>query len=219
MKKDIVIVDYGMGNIFSIKSAFEFCGAVVKISSDPDVISQANKLILPGVGSFPDAMEEIKKTGIQDALNFFVSKDKPILGICLGMQIFLNESSEFGMTKGLGFIPGRIIAIPSKDKIGNPLKLPHVGWSHLLFNSKTSSGASENSILDSINPEDNFYFVHSYMAKLENPLENCVAIVEYGGHQFPAVIKKNNITGCQFHPEKSGNLGLKIISNFLKTNE
>jgi glutamine amidotransferase len=202
---DVVIVDYGLGNIWSVKNAFEFMGANVTLSANPAVLVAARKLVLPGVGSFGTGMSNLHERGLIDALNEAVlKKGTPILGICLGMQLFADGSEEAPGVQGLGWIPGQV----RKFSKSAP-RLPHIGFNgvnpsapNLLFGPKHS-----------ISSED-FYFVHSYRFVTEN-LSHVLAHTIYGD-EFVSAVQKTNIFGVQFHPEKSQSSGLKLISRFIK---
>jgi glutamine amidotransferase len=210
---EIVIIDYGVGNLLSVQRGLEFCGAKVIISSDPDLILHANKIVLPGVGAFSNAMQAIIDRGLLSVIKKIPEKKIPLLGICLGMQMLMDESEEFGLTKGLGLIPGRVIPIPNKTIHGEYQKIPNVGWYSL--NSSNSDASWNNSILRYTNKDDAVYFVHSFMSVPIN-VDHKLAYCEYGGHEISAVIQKDNIIGCQFHPEKSGQVGLNILKAFLE---
>jgi glutamine amidotransferase len=211
---EVVIIDYGVGNLLSIRRAIEFCGAKVKVSSNFEEIVTAKKIILPGVGAFRDAMESLHKLCLIEAIHELNILNTPLLGICLGMQLMMDESDEFGITSGLGLIPGRVISIPNKATNGERIKIPNVGWRELMpIGAQDQWGCSplkNNQIGESV------YFVHSFMV---SPVDSDVIIAEctYGGHKIPAVLKKNQIVGCQFHPEKSGKAGLKIIESFINS--
>ena len=208
---EIVMIDYGLGNLLSVKRAVEFCGFKIKITSDPKILLKAKKVILPGVGSFQKAMDELNKKGLIEAIVEISRNKVSILAICLGMQLLLDESEENGITKGLSLIPGVVKKIPEESN-NIKLKVPHIGWSSFsYFNDKF-----ESSILNSINLNDYFYYVHSYHSILNNK-DFEIAKCNYGGLQINSVIKKDNIIGCQFHPEKSGKAGLKILKNFCKS--
>lgn len=213
MIKKIHIVDYGVGNLLSVQRGVQKCEGNPILSSDPEEILNADKIILPGVGAFKNAMSSLKELSLDKAIQEFASKGKPILGICLGMQMFLDESEEFEITDGLGLIPGRVIPVPSADINNNPIKVPHIGWNSLKQN---ESGMSwSKSILSNTKIGDYCYFVHSFMSSpedIKHRLSDCI----YGGHKVSAVIKKDNVTGCQFHPEKSGKVGLDILKNFVQ---
>lgn len=209
---EIVVIDYGVGNLLSVQRGLEFCGAKVTISSDPDLILHANKIVLPGVGAFSNAMQAIIDRGLLSVIKKIPKKNIPLLGICLGMQMLMDESEEFGLTKGLGLIPGRVIPIPNKTSHGEYQKIPNVGWYSL--NSSNSDASWNNSILRYTNKDDAVYFVHSFMSVPSN-VDHRLAYCEYGGHEISAVIQKDNIIGCQFHPEKSGQVGLNILKAFL----
>jgi glutamine amidotransferase len=211
IQPEVTIIDYGVGNLLSVQRALEYCGAKVTSSSDPRIILSSKKLILPGVGAFPNAMESLKKLNLISILKEIKVLQTPLLAICLGMQLLMDKSDEFGETPGLGLISGRVIAIPDLDLESNPLKIPHIGWGALHPSFEESSWA--NSILNSSVSGDSVYFTHSFMAQPTNS-KNQIAHVAYGGHQIPAVISTNQITGCQFHPEKSGVAGLKILKRF-----
>tara|TARA_B100000795_G_C22745796_1_gene417194 strand:+ start:360 stop:1001 length:642 start_codon:yes stop_codon:yes gene_type:complete len=208
---DVVIVDYGHGNLKSVQRSFKEIGKKTILSSNPSIISSANRLVLPGVGSFGSGMQHLEDYGLVDALHSFVEKGNPLLGICLGMQMLFSNGTEHGKFKGLGIIPGDVIKIIEKSENGNIRKIPHIGWSAL-----TTLGCQsdwENSCLKNIKQGDYMYFVHSYMAVLESNkylLSQC----NDEGLLIPAAVKKDNITGLQFHPEKSGRAGLQILSNF-----
>ena len=210
---DVTVIDYGVGNLLSVSRALEYCGAKVLVTSDANAILRSRKIVFPGVGSFPNAMEKLTNLGLISTLQQFAASGKPFLGICLGMQLLLEESSEFGSTPGLGIIPGRVVQVPKYDKTGEILKIPHIGWSTLL-RSNTRRNWS-NTILESTEEGAAAYFVHSFMAKPEN-MEDQIAHTVYGGHEIISVVKSQNITGCQFHPEKSGEIGLNILRSFLK---
>lgn len=208
---EIVMIDYGLGNLLSVKRAIQFCGFKTKITSDPKVVVKAKKVILPGVGSFQKAMDELNKKGLTEAITEISQKRVSILAICLGMQLLLDESEENGITKGLSLIPGIVKKIPEESN-NIKLKVPHIGWSSFsYFNKKFKPD-----ILNSINTSDYFYFVHSYYSILKNK-DFEIAKCNYGGLQINSIIKKNNIIGCQFHPEKSGKAGLKVLKNFCKS--
>lgn len=211
-KNEIVVIDYGVGNLLSVQRALEHCGAKSIITSDPEVILKAEKLLLPGVGAFSKAMQALNDRGLVDVLKSLLVKKIPLLGICLGMQMLLDESEEFGLTKGLGLIPGRVTQIPNKDINGEFQKIPSVGWYSLKF--PLGIDSQRSSILKNLKPNDALYFVHSFMA-VPTDEKHRLAYCIYGGHEIPAVIQRDNIIGCQFHPEKSGEVGLGIISAFI----
>ena len=207
----LTVIDYGMGNLLSVKRAFEHCGGTVVVTDSPEDIGRASKLVLPGVGAFKDGMEELKKRRLIDAIKTHCTEDKPFLGICLGMQMMLNTSHEFGMTSGLGVIPGEVLPLPDKDGNGIPHKIPHIGWSRI---EQTTVSSWAGSILDTVPPLASFYFVHSFYAA---PLDSSHTLAEcdYNGIRFAAALRAGNVYGCQFHPEKSGPDGLSILSQFI----
>jgi glutamine amidotransferase len=209
---EVVVVDYGMGNLLSVQRGLEHCGATVQLSADHNVILEATKVVLPGVGAFADAMNELNHQGLTEVIKEVAKRGTPLLGICLGMQMLLDESEEFGRTKGLSLIPGNVTPIPKTTVNGMPQKIPHIGWSALVIPEETNNWTQ--TILKNIEPGEACYFVHSYMASPSNSEHN-IANCVYGGRNIPAVIGNKNIFGCQFHPEKSGEVGLTILRNFL----
>ena len=209
-KNDIVIINYNMGNLGSVANMLNKIGASVSISSDPKVISYADKLILPGVGSYDHGMNSLHELGLIDILNQKVLEEKtPILGICLGMQL-LTKYSEEGKKHGLGCIDAQTLKFSFNNKINNELKIPHMGWNSL-------SKINDNILFSDIDPlENRFYFVHSYYVKCNNN-EDISAETIYG-NSFTSSLRKNNIFGTQFHPEKSHKFGMRVLNNFLKYN-
>ena len=209
----ISVIDYGVGNLLSVQRGFDNCGAEVKFISTPAEILTAEKLVLPGVGAFPNAMASLSNLGLVSTIQDFSLTGRPMLAICLGMQLLLDESEEFGKTKGLGIIEGLVTAIPNTDSVGVKQKIPHIGWNEL--HTRQSKETWQESILGGLNSGDATYFVHSYMATPKNQ-DNLLAYTPYGAIDVPAVITNNYISGCQFHPEKSGEVGLSILRNFIK---
>lgn len=210
---DVTIIDYGVGNLLSVQRGLEYWGAKVTLSSDAREILESERVVLPGVGAFPKAMEALNSRKLVSVIQEFAKSDKPLLAICLGMQLLMDESEEYGLTSGLGLIPGRVVPVPNTDLEGKTLKIPHIGWSDL----KTSNAKIDwsGTVLENNQEGDAAYFVHSYMVQPYNQ-ENLIAHVDYGGNRIPAVTLKNKITGCQFHPEKSGEVGLKILKRFIE---
>ena len=195
----IAIVDYGIGNLRSVQKALEYIGLEGTITSDKESILNSQGIILPGVGAFPDAMDNLKAEGLDIILKKAKDEDKPILGICLGMQLLFDESDEIRVCKGLGFIPGRI------KKLYGKVKIPHMGWNSLNI-------VNDNPIVKGIKEEDYVYFVHSFYSEMGFK-EDLIAECSYG-IQVPAVVGRGNVYGTQFHPEKSGDVGIQILKNF-----
>lgn len=199
MKTRIGIIDYGMGNLHSVKNALEFVDCDAFISADPRTLDHASGLILPGVGAFPDAMNCLNATGLADyVLN--AAENRPIMGICLGMQLLFDVSFEFRECRGLGLISGKAVKIEHKN-----VKVPHIGWNELTFK-------CESKLTQGLKNGDQVYFVHSYKAVVQND-ENLIAVTDHGG-EIAAVVECGSVYGCQFHPEKSSDTGLKILKNF-----
>lgn len=198
----ITIIDYGMGNLKSVYNALKKVNFDCQISSEVTDIEMADKLILPGVGAFKDAMDNLQNLDLILPIRKKVNDGCPLLGICLGMQMLFEEGYECELRKGLGFIEGKIKLMNSKEN----LKVPHIGWNRLEFN-------RENKILNNINKESFVYYVHSFMAT-EMIDENLIAYSKYGDINIPGIVNKGNVYGMQFHPEKSGEVGLKILKNF-----
>ncbi len=211
-RSDVVVIDYGMGNLLSVRRGLEHCGASVKVSSDPEVLNNAARVVLPGVGAFADAMAELQRLQLVEVVQAVAARGTPLLGICLGMQLLLNESEEFGLTAGLGLIHGRVVPLNVQSPEGNVLKVPHIGWSEL-YPSESCLDWS-NTLLQDVKPCEAVYFVHSFMARTTDQ-GHCLSQCRYGDLMVPAVISRDNIHGCQFHPEKSGETGLKILRRFL----
>lgn len=208
----VTIIDYGIGNLLSVARAFEHCGASVLMTNDPMKITNADYLVLPGVGAFADGMLGLTELGLVEPIKTFAARDRPFLGICLGMQLMLDESEEFGANEGLGLIPGKVVAIPAVGSNGAPHKIPHIGWNEIC----APAGISwEESILKNTPENSSFYFVHSFTAVPALP-EHRLADCYYNGQVIAAAIRKDNLYGCQFHPEKSGEIGHTIINTFLK---
>lgn len=208
----VVIIDYGVGNLLSVQRAVGECGAEAITSSDPDIISLADRVILPGVGSFANGMKALELLGLVDVINATAADGIPLLGICLGMQLLLEESEEHGVTKGLGIIRGRVVPVPNASLSGVPLKIPHIGWNSLVASENTTWNGT---ILQDLKPGDPVYFAHSFMAESEDPAVR-IADCLYGDNRISAVIAHSNVLGFQFHPEKSGNVGLRIMKKFIQ---
>lgn len=206
--KKISIIDYGVGNISNILAAIEHCGANGRVITTYQEVESSDYLILPGVGAFQYAVDQLNHKNIMDAIKNHILKEKPFLGICLGMQLMLEKSFEFGEINGLGVIDGEVISIKSKQVIDNSFKIPHIGWNKLIENRNIKN------IYSTLLDNKYMYFVHSYYANCKNE-SNVLANVDYNGIIMPAIIKHNNSYGCQFHPEKSGPEGLKIFKRFL----
>ncbi len=201
----IAIIDYGVGNLFSLKSSLLAIGQQAIVTNDINEIEKAEKLILPGVGAFEDAINKLKASGLDQVILEQAKSGKPLLGICLGMQLLLERSYEFGCFEGLGLIKGEVI--PLKGFIKDSLKVPHIGYNGLHFPKNKSK------LFEGIEENDCVYFVHSYFAS--NCDDAILATTEYD-QMITAAIGKDNVYGCQFHPEKSGKVGLKILTNFCK---
>lgn len=199
----IAIVDYGVGNLFSLKSSFAEIGADVTVTSDAEVIRSAEKIILPGVGAFGDAAEKLRQSGLDKVVIEETQKGKHLMGICLGMQLLFEKSFEYGEHDGLGLIKGSIR--PISDVIPKDLKIPHIGWNQLSF------GKEQHPIFKYLDEGDCVYFVHSfYGAECD---DSVIATTEYGA-ALTAAVASANVCGCQFHPEKSGKAGLSILKAF-----
>ncbi len=207
----IGIVDYNMGNLASVINAFKKVGADAVLESDPEKLTQYDRLILPGVGAFGDAMAHLASNGMDEAVIAFASSGKPLLGICLGMQLLFESSEEFGNHKGLGLIPGKVVAF-DESKFDHPLKVPHMGWNELFVQSSTLS-AQRSALFEGLPNDFYLYFVHSYHAVCDDTY----AIGKtYYGYEFVSAVQNENVFGIQPHPEKSHENGLKIIENFTK---
>lgn len=199
----IAIIDYGVGNLFSLKSSFGAIGEEVIVTSDPEILRGADRLILPGVGAFGDAADKLRESGLDKVLIQETKKGKPIMGICLGMQLLLDRGFEYGEHKGLGLIKGDIR--PISDVIPDNLPIPQIGWNALRIRRE------KHPIFKYINEGDHVYFVHSYYAS--DCDDSVIADTEYGAY-LTAAVASGNVCGCQFHPEKSGDVGLKILKAF-----
>ncbi|TSC59565.1 MAG: glutamine amidotransferase [Candidatus Peregrinibacteria bacterium Greene0416_62] len=203
----IVIVDYGLGNLFSVQKAFEMIGADVKISGTAEDIHAADRIVLPGVGAFGDGMDVLREKGLDRALTEeVINKKKPFLGICLGLQFLAETGEEHGEHKGLGWIKGRVRKL-DVEKQG--LKVPHIGWNEL-------SMVRESPLFADIKSDADFYFVHSYQLDCGDP-QDLIATAEYG-EKITAAVQRGNIFATQFHPEKSQDNGLKLLENFIRWN-
>lgn len=200
----IAIIDYGVGNLFSLRSSLKFIGEQAVVSGDAEEIRRADRLILPGVGAFSDAAAKLKDTGLDEVIRSEAASGKPIMGICLGMQLLFDKSYEYGEHEGLGLISGAVK--PISDVIPRGLKIPHIGWNALIKK-------KEHPILRDVNEGECVYFVHSfYAADCESSV---IATAEYGA-QLTAAVADKNVIGCQFHPEKSGDVGMRILRAFAK---
>ena len=209
MRINPIIIDYGVGNLYSLRKAIEFLGIEVNISNNPETIKKASHIFLPGVGSFGNAMQSLKKLELIKTIKEFAETEKPILGICLGMQILLTEGYEFGKFDGLNLIPGKVEKI--KDNLNPKMKLPHIGWNNI----EVGSGMSK---FISLYDKKKFYFVHNYFANTKNE-NDTIATCNYSGIRIAAIIQKKNIIGCQFHPEKSGEIGLQFLKSFCQNHK
>ncbi|HCY16751.1 MAG TPA: imidazole glycerol phosphate synthase subunit HisH [Curvibacter sp.] len=207
---DVTVIDYGVGNLLSVQRGLEHCGASVTLTADPERILAAERVVLPGVGAFGNAMRALEQLNLVEVIRGLASRQTPLLGICLGMQLLLEESEEFGITAGLGLIPGRVVPVPAQSVSGQAQKIPHIGWSAL---QPSAASSWSGTLLQDTRPGDAAYFVHSFMAVPTDPAHR-IADCVYGGHLIPAVIGRDRITGCQFHPEKSGEVGLRILRRF-----
>ena len=198
----IAIVDYGVGNLFSLNSSLRCIGAESVVTADEAILRSADKILLPGVGAFEDAARKLRESGLADLLKELAGQGKPLLGICLGMQMLFEKSYEYGEHEGLGLIPGSVK--PIRDVIPADYKIPHIGWNGLHFR-------KENPLFKFVKEGDCVYFVHSFYAA--DCDDSVVATSEYGA-ELTAAVARDNVYGCQFHPEKSGNMGLAILKAF-----
>jgi glutamine amidotransferase len=205
----IGIIDYGMGNLFSVSKALERLDVPYFISENKDELLAADALLLPGVGAFRDAMERLNKTGLAEMVRTYAAGGKPLLGICLGMQLLFEESEENGLTAGLGILPGRVVRFAGHTKDGQAYKVPHMGWNKLHY-------LHASPILRDVG-EDYVYFVHSYYV-VTNEKDVVIAKAEYDV-KVPAIVGRGNVYGMQFHPEKSGRLGMQLLRNFTELAE
>jgi glutamine amidotransferase len=214
MSRAVVVMDYGVGNLLSVTRALEHCGAAPRVSSDAAVVRSAERLVLPGVGAFESCMTSLKASGLREPLLEFIDSGRPLLGICVGMQMLLEVGEEFGVHEGLGVIKGRVRKIPAVDTSGGKLKIPHIGWNGLQPREGADASGWRGTLLEDVRPGAAAYFVHSYAAVPSEPAD-CLAVTLYGGQPITAVIGRDNVVGTQFHPEKSAAVGLGMLRRFV----
>lgn len=207
----ISIVDYGVGNLFSITNAVRSLEKNVQIVEDPTQIADSNAIIIPGVGSFKGGMSGLVIRNLIKPIVEYAKSKRPILGICLGAQLLMDKGYEFGECRGIGLVAGRVVKF---SHLKNNEKIPHVGW-NAIYPSEDNSIVWKDTILSSTQSGSDFYFVHSYIIETKNK-KNILAYTNYGGRKFTSIIKKGNIYGCQFHPEKSGGAGLNLLNEFVQ---
>ena len=203
----VAIVDYGVGNLFSLKSSFDAIGTEAVVTADPAVLQAADCILLPGVGAFEDAARKLRESGLDVTVKELAAAGKPLMGICLGMQLLFERSFEYGCHEGLGLLKGEVR--PIRDVIPADYKIPHIGWNPLIFK-------KESPLFSYIKEGDCVYFVHSYYAA--DCDDSVIATAKYGP-ELTAAVASGNVFGCQFHPEKSGNVGLKILKAFAEMGE
>ena len=213
--KKIGIIDYGSGNIFSLAKAFQHLGCHVEIITSSDQLLLVDNLVLPGVGAFGKVMQKFEASGLKEVVCKDVKLGRPLLGICVGMQILFDVSDEFGKYKGLGLIAGNVEKISDKNVLGFSQCVPHIGWSALVQPQRKEKISRQKGLFTGLGEDEKFYFVHSYAA-VPRASHHRVADTVYGGRRICAAVKHDNLYGTQFHPEKSGSIGLKVLSNFAK---
>ena len=211
-RKKITVIDYGMGNLFNVVRTFEALDCNVSVSNNYNEILQADKLLLPGVGAFEDGMTDLKKSNLDNSIKEFSFNERPLMGICLGMQLLMSNSHENGNHDGLNLVEGEVLRFKSPDEKSFNYKIPQIGWNKLL---EPQPNTWIDSILEGVSFNPYMYFLHSYYV---SPKDQKVILSEtsYGQNTFCSVLQKNQIMGCQFHPERSGEVGLKILKNFLE---
>ena len=209
LSKKITIIDYGCGNILNLARAIKFIGYAVDITHDKNKIINSSYVILPGVGAFGNAMKQIEKYNLHNTILEYAKSTKPLLGICLGMQILLTVSYEFGVHKGLGLIEGKVIKISNEKN--KEIKIPHMGWNEIYPNNNKKEW--KNKILKNSSIGKSFYFVHSFVC-ITKDYDSTIAVCNYSDISIPAVVATGNVFGCQFHPEKSSDNGLAVLKNF-----
>lgn len=213
-RPSIAVVDYGLGNIFSVRNACVAAGMSAQCTSDPGAMANADAIILPGVGAFGDAMASIRALGLVEPIRNAVSEGRVLLGICLGMQLLMETSEEFGNHDGLGVLPGRVVRFPAAVSDNRPVKVPHVGWTAVEKPQGDQPHASEwrSALLEGLAESEPMYFVHSYYVRPGEP-ETTLAESSYAGIRFCSALSRGNVIGCQFHPERSGRAGLRVYRN------
>lgn len=209
----VTIIDYGMCNLLNVARAFEYSGAQVTLAENPGAVKTAGRLVVPGVGAFSDSMKELRNRGFDDAIRDTLQTERPVLGICVGMQMLFEASEEFGEHAGLGILPGRVRAVSRFDHNGNRQRVPHIGWNQLI---EPEGGRDWRGTLlePMIGSQPAVYFLHSFSAIPEQSTDRLADVI-YGGQRMCAAIQRDNLTATQFHPERSGELGLSIIRQFL----
>lgn len=212
MSTRVAIIDYGSGNLLSVARAVERAGGEPVLVSEVGEIEQAERLVLPGVGAFADGMQGLRDRGFIAPIRRYVQSGRPLLGICLGMQMLASRSEEFGDHEGLGLIPGRVVSVPTRDVDGRMQKIPHIGWADLL---PLQPDGWIGTLFDAVPAGTSVYMVHSYHLVPET-VEHRLADCEYGGHRVVAAVQSGRVVGCQFHPEKSGSAGIEILRAFLQ---
>jgi glutamine amidotransferase len=212
MKKNVVIIDYQLGNLFSVQQACDYLGYDAVISSDPADLKKASYAILPGVGAFKDAMENLENFGLKESILGYVKEGKPLMGVCLGLQLLLTESEEFGNTKGLDLIPGKVKKFPVQEINGQSHKVPQIQWNNI---NEPSSKTWEHTPLNCCKSGDFMYFVHSYYAQPDDE-KYVLARTVYGNKDYCSVVLKDNVFATQFHPEKSGAYGVNIYKEWFQ---
>lgn len=206
----VVIADYGVGNIFSVYHAFEAVGADATVTTDPALLRSADRLVIPGVGDFSNCMERLSRLGFRDEMLAFIQTGRPLLGICVGMQMLFETSAENGPTPGLGLIPGDVVRVPEAGVDGVRLKLPNTGWCSI---DPPAPDTWRGSVLADLEPGDAMYFMHSYVPDVRDPAD-VLATLSFHGHRLTAAVRRDNLTGVQFHPERSARTGLSLLARF-----
>lgn len=209
-----VVVDYGIGNVYSVLHAFQRCGANVKLTADRAKIMSADRLILPGVGAFGRAAERLRETGLDEAVLHFAASERPLLGICVGMQLMMKTGREFGVHDGLGLFDGEVVQVSNQHDNGARLRVPLIGWSPLSLTEDQAPDRWKGTPLQDCPADNGFYFVHSFAAKPSDP-GAVLAITKHDQTEVVAAIQRDNIVGVQFHPERSADQGLKFLDGFL----